>query len=134
MGPERKRQELRRSSGPTPFRRQARPADRDCLEPAAAGAILIYLADKTGKLLPKSGEGHYRVLEFFRSTRKRGMVVISSYREDGGPPPSHRGAGVLAPNAERRRPSLSSIARSKGRDTREGAMDTTLNPFYRIAK
>ena len=28
------------------------------------GAILIYLADKTGKLLPKSGEGHYRVLEW----------------------------------------------------------------------
>ena len=29
-----------------------------------SGAILIYLADKTGKLLPKSGEGHYRVLEW----------------------------------------------------------------------
>jgi glutathione S-transferase len=28
-----------------------------------SGAILIYLADKTGKLLPKSGQGHYRVLE-----------------------------------------------------------------------
>ncbi len=28
-----------------------------------SGAILIYLADKTCKLLPKSGEGHYRVLE-----------------------------------------------------------------------
>ena len=29
-----------------------------------SGAVLIYLADKTGKLLPKSGEGHYRVLEW----------------------------------------------------------------------
>ncbi len=29
-----------------------------------SGAILIYLADKTGKLLPKSGEAHYRVLEW----------------------------------------------------------------------
>ena len=29
-----------------------------------SGAILIYLADMTGKLLPKSGEGHYRVLEW----------------------------------------------------------------------
>jgi GST-like protein len=29
-----------------------------------SGAILIYLADKTGKLLPTSGEGHYRVLEW----------------------------------------------------------------------
>jgi GST-like protein len=29
-----------------------------------SGAILIYLADKTGKLLPKEGEGRYRVLEW----------------------------------------------------------------------
>jgi GSH-dependent disulfide-bond oxidoreductase len=29
-----------------------------------SGAILIYLADKTGMLLPQSGEGHYRVLEW----------------------------------------------------------------------
>ena len=29
-----------------------------------SGAILIYLTDKTGKLLPKSGEAHYRVLEW----------------------------------------------------------------------
>ena len=29
-----------------------------------SGAILTYLADKTDKLLPKSGEGHYRVLEW----------------------------------------------------------------------
>jgi len=28
------------------------------------GAILIYLADKTGKLLPKSGEARYRVIEW----------------------------------------------------------------------
>jgi len=28
-----------------------------------SGAILIYLADKTGKLLPKAGEPRYRVLE-----------------------------------------------------------------------
>ena len=27
-----------------------------------SGAILIYLADKTGKLTPKTGEPHYRVL------------------------------------------------------------------------
>ena len=29
-----------------------------------SGAILIYLADKTGKLLPKEGEGRYRVIEW----------------------------------------------------------------------
>ncbi len=29
-----------------------------------SGAILIYLADKTGKLLPKSGEGRYKVIEW----------------------------------------------------------------------
>jgi len=29
-----------------------------------SGAILVYLADKTGMLLPKSGEGRYRVLEW----------------------------------------------------------------------
>ncbi len=29
-----------------------------------SGAILIYLADKTGKLLPKSGEPRYRVIEW----------------------------------------------------------------------
>jgi GST-like protein len=29
-----------------------------------SGAILIYLADKTGKLLPKSGEARYRVIEW----------------------------------------------------------------------
>ncbi len=28
------------------------------------GAILIYLADKTGKLMPKDGEGRYRVIEW----------------------------------------------------------------------
>ena len=29
-----------------------------------SGAILIYLADKTGKLLPKSGDGRYKVIEW----------------------------------------------------------------------
>jgi GSH-dependent disulfide-bond oxidoreductase len=29
-----------------------------------SGAILIYLADKTGKLMPKSGEARYRVIEW----------------------------------------------------------------------
>ncbi|MET0277016.1 MAG: glutathione S-transferase family protein [Pseudorhodoplanes sp.] len=29
-----------------------------------SGAILIYLADKTGKLMPKDGDGRYRVLEW----------------------------------------------------------------------
>jgi GST-like protein len=29
-----------------------------------SGAILIYLADKTGKLLPKNGEARYRVIEW----------------------------------------------------------------------
>jgi GST-like protein len=29
-----------------------------------SGAILIYLADKAGKLLPKAGEGRYRVIEW----------------------------------------------------------------------
>ena len=29
-----------------------------------SGAILIYLAEKTGKLMPKSGEGRYRVIEW----------------------------------------------------------------------
>ena len=29
-----------------------------------SGAILIYLADKTGKLMPKSGAGRYRVIEW----------------------------------------------------------------------
>jgi GST-like protein len=29
-----------------------------------SGAILIYLADKTGKLMPKQGEGRYRVIEW----------------------------------------------------------------------
>ena len=29
-----------------------------------SGAILIYLADKTGNLMPKSGEGRYKVIEW----------------------------------------------------------------------
>src|SRR3954447_19619265 len=29
-----------------------------------SGAILIYLADKTGKLMPKTGEARYRVIEW----------------------------------------------------------------------
>jgi GST-like protein len=29
-----------------------------------SGAILIYLADKTGKFMPKEGEKHYRVIEW----------------------------------------------------------------------
>ena len=29
-----------------------------------SGAILIYLADKTGKLMPKSGDGRYKVIEW----------------------------------------------------------------------
>src|SRR6476661_1333503 len=29
-----------------------------------SGAILIYLADKTGKFMPRDGEGRYRVLEW----------------------------------------------------------------------
>ena len=29
-----------------------------------SGAILIYLADKTGKLMPKSGNGRYKVIEW----------------------------------------------------------------------
>src|SRR5512140_286511 len=29
-----------------------------------SGAILIYLADKTGRLMPKSGEGRYKVIEW----------------------------------------------------------------------
>jgi GST-like protein len=29
-----------------------------------SGAILIYLADKTGKLMPRDGEGRYRVIEW----------------------------------------------------------------------
>ena len=29
-----------------------------------SGAILIYLADKTGKLMPKEGEGRYRAMEW----------------------------------------------------------------------
>lgn len=29
-----------------------------------SGAILIYLADKTGKLMPKEGEGRYRTIEW----------------------------------------------------------------------
>jgi GSH-dependent disulfide-bond oxidoreductase len=43
------------------------PAIVDCdngMSLMESGAILIYLADKTGKLLPKSGEGRYRVLEW----------------------------------------------------------------------
>ncbi len=39
--------------------------DRDTgLHLMESGAILIYLADKTGKLLPKEGEARYRVLEW----------------------------------------------------------------------
>ena len=51
-----------------------------------SGAILIYLADKTGKLLPKSGEGRYRVLEWL-------MWQIGRTRPDirsGVPPPLGR--------------------------------------------
>ena len=40
-------------------------ADRDTnIALMESGAILIYLADKTGKLMPKSGEGRYRVIEW----------------------------------------------------------------------
>jgi GST-like protein len=39
--------------------------DRDTgIQLMESGAILIYLADKTGKLLPKEGEPRYRVLEW----------------------------------------------------------------------
>jgi GST-like protein len=39
--------------------------DRDTgIQLMESGAILIYLADKTGKLLPKEGEARYRVLEW----------------------------------------------------------------------
>jgi GST-like protein len=39
--------------------------DRDTnLSLMESGAILIYLADKTGKLLPKAGEPRYRVIEW----------------------------------------------------------------------
>jgi len=39
--------------------------DRDTgLTLMESGAILIYLADKTGQLMPKSGEGRYKVIEW----------------------------------------------------------------------
>ncbi len=39
--------------------------DRDTgLSLMESGAIMIYLAEKTGKLLPKDGDGRYRVLEW----------------------------------------------------------------------
>ncbi len=39
--------------------------DRDTgLRLMESGAILIYLADKTGRLLPREGEGRYRALEW----------------------------------------------------------------------
>jgi GSH-dependent disulfide-bond oxidoreductase len=39
--------------------------DRDTnMQLMESGAIMIYLADKTGKLLPKTGEARYRVIEW----------------------------------------------------------------------
>ena len=38
--------------------------DGGCLSLFESGAILQYLADKTGKLMPASGEGRYRVVEW----------------------------------------------------------------------
>ena len=37
-----------------------RDADQSLME---SGAILVYLAEKTGRLLPKDGPGRWRVLE-----------------------------------------------------------------------
>ena len=55
-----------------------------------SGAILIYLADKTGKLLPKSGEGHYRVLEW--------LIIRSFYptSADGLRPRRHALAAMIS--------------------------------------
>ena len=53
------------SSRSAPNNRIPAIVDRDTgIALMESGAILIYLADKTGKLMPKSGEARYRVIEW----------------------------------------------------------------------
>src|SRR5262249_13350378 len=96
-----------------------------------SAAIMIYLADKTGKLLPKSGEERYRVLEWLMWQMGGPGPMFGQVHHfvkyNKGKPPS---AGNRAPR-ERRAPTAWLNPRPPGANSSPAAIPSPITPTGR---